>query len=374
MRPYFHLRRGEFNHTWGVQDMWGLGLGLNLNRYLGAELAVDLWQESLKDPELGGASLGEESSGSLIPQLRLRYPLFHDKLVPYVVGGFGGSFCQFNDRKESGFGHNIDADSYGWAASVGAGVDYFVADNIALNLEAKQIWHSSRDVTVDDHTFAYDPSDLVATIGFRVFFEENHPKPLIGASESVPTRLYLGFSAGGSFVTDDNWNTGVDWKPNAHSWGSFIHRFGGIVGADFGRHWGVELAADGGECNVRVDGVGSVCEYVIAPIIPQVRLRLPISEGRWVPYALAGVGICYGEANDYKPSSAGVKFEAEGIYPAFTLGAGIEYFIARNISFSAETRWLYTWDHKYELDGHEARGDFSHLLFQLALRLYLIEF
>lgn len=374
LRWYMIIRRGEFNHSWGVEDSWGLGLGLNFNRYWGMELSLDTWEHKLSFDELGGDTLGELATSSFIPQLRFRYPLFKDKFVPYLVGGFGGSWYQLNDRKSAGFGRNIDADGGGWAASVGGGFDWFIADNIALNLEAKQIWHAEQDVTVDGQTFAYDPSDFMATIGFRVFFEENNPRPLVGASGRVPTRIFLGFRAGGSFPTDDHWSSDVDWDPEAAAWGAFNHHFGGSVGVDFGRHWGIELAADGGEYTVQVDGIGAVSEYAVVPIIPQLRLRLPISEGRWVPYALAGVGVCYGEANDYKASSEGVQFEAKGIYPSFALGGGIEYFLARNISFSAETRWLYTWNHKYELNGQEQRGDFSHLQLQLALRLYLMEF
>jgi len=355
--------------------MSGIGLGLNLNRYLSAELAIDLWQKQMRDPKLGGDPLGEESSSSLIPQLRLRYPFFDDKLVPYLIGGFGGSFCQFNDRQWGGFNRNIEADSYGWAATVGFGVDYFVADNIALTLEVKQIWHSSRDITVDNHTFAYDPSGLAATVGLRVFFEENHPKPLVGESEGNPTRLFLGLRAGGAVITDDNWGNGVSWEHEAKSWGGwFLHQVGGSVGADFGRYWGVELTASGGQPNIQVDGVGVVTEYALASIIPQIRLRLPISEGRWVPYALAGAGVCYGEVNDDKPPSLGHTVVGEGIYPAFAVGGGIERFIARNVSFSAEARWMYSWNHKFTFDGHETLGDYSHLEVMLALRLYLKEF
>jgi opacity protein-like surface antigen len=293
--------------------------------------------------------------------------------VPYAVGGFGGSFYQFNDRKTAGFDRTIDADGAGWAATVGGGVDWFFADNLALNLEAKQIWHSSLDVTIDGQTFSYDPSDWVATIGFRVFFEENQPRSLTGGLEDNPTRIFLGFRAGGSFLTDDQWAGGVSWEPEAVAWGPFDHSFGGSVGMDFGRHWGFELTADGSEYNAVVDGLGPVSEYVVSPIIPQVRLRLPMANGRWVPFATAGVGVCFGEANDYKPASAGIQFEGEGIYPAFTIGAGMEYFVARNISFAAETRWLYSWNHEFKLNGGEFRGDISEVQVHLALRLYLLE-
>jgi len=373
LRPYFHLRRGEFNHQWGVQDMWGLGLGLNLNRHLGVELAVDNWDKALTLSELGSSALGELSTWSFVPQLRVRYPLFNDKLVPYLVGGFGGAFHQFNDRKSFGYGRDVDANGAGWSATVGGGVDWFFADNLALNLEAKQIWLSSQDIKVDGLGYTFDPSDWVATIGFRVFLQENHPRPLIQASDAAPTRIYLGFRAGRSLATDDDWASGVTFSPESGAWGELNQHYGACIGVDLGRHWSFELAADGGEMSVDLPDVGAVCEYVVSPIMPQVRLRMPLSAGRWVPYGMAGVGICYTEANDYKAASEMVDFDASGIYPALSVGAGIEYFLARNLSLSAETRWLYSWGHEFTLDGDDFRGDVSHLQFLLALRLYLFE-
>jgi opacity protein-like surface antigen len=88
---------------------------------------------------------------------------------------------------------------------------------------------------------------------------------------------------------------------------------------------------------------------------------------------MGGVGICYGEDNDVKPASEGQQFEATGIYPAAAVGGGLEWFIARNISLSAETRWFTTWNHQYELNGREERGGFSNLQVLLGMRIYLFE-
>jgi hypothetical protein len=67
LRPYFHLRRGEFNNKWGVDDMWGLGLGLNLNRHLGVELTLDTWDHGLAAPQAGGSTVGEVATSSIVP-------------------------------------------------------------------------------------------------------------------------------------------------------------------------------------------------------------------------------------------------------------------------------------------------------------------
>jgi opacity protein-like surface antigen len=120
--------------------------------------------------------------------------------------------------------------------------------------------------------------------------------------------------------------------------------------------------------------LGGLSEYGITTLLPQLRVRYPLGEGRWVPYLTAGFGLAYGEENDVKAASEGHALESNGIYPAFGLGGGAEYFIARNLSLSLESRWLYTWDHEYTLDGATGRGDFSHLQLLFGLRMYFIEF
>jgi hypothetical protein len=43
--------------------------------------------------------LAESGGVALAPQVRLRNPLFHNRLVTYVVGGADMAFTDFNDRK-----------------------------------------------------------------------------------------------------------------------------------------------------------------------------------------------------------------------------------------------------------------------------------
>ncbi len=372
-RPYLLIRRGEFNYLWGMQDAWGLGAGLNLSRHWGLELGVDNWDDSLKDPYLG--TIGEQGIGAATVQARFRYPLFRDRFVPYVIAGVGGALYQFNDRKENGFGHDIDTDGYGFVATFGGGLDYFIADNIALNLEGKYLAFDPIEISVDGRSYDYDASNFAATIGLRVFLRENEPKPMAETDEKVPTRLYLGAHLGGSFLTDGSWASGVSLTSESQAWGGVFNQHQGmILGANFGESWGIELDAGGGEYTAEADGIGGLSEYAYAGVVPHLRLRWPMSDGRWVPFVRAGAGICYAEDNDVKPGVEGHDWKATGIYPALSVGGGIEYFIARNISFSAETRWFYTWGHEFELDGRKGSGDFSNLQLLLGMRLYLIEF
>lgn len=84
------------------------------------------------------------------------------------------------------------------------------------------------------------------------------------------------------------------------------------------------------------------------------------------------MGIAYGEINDASDASAAYRVGAKGIRPALGVGAGVERFIASNVSFSADVRWIYTWDHAIKVaDGPSQRGDFSAVLFTIGFRAYL---
>jgi len=157
--------------------MWGVGAGVNLGRHWGVELAIDTWEDSLRDSVVG--TVGEVAVGSFTAQVRYRYPLMHDRLVPYAVLGLGGARYEFNDRKPAGFGTDIQADGYGFAATAGAGLDFFVADNIALNLEVKYLAFDPLEVSVDQRAQSYDMSTWAATVGLRVFLDENRPRPMV---------------------------------------------------------------------------------------------------------------------------------------------------------------------------------------------------
>ena len=65
---------------------------------------------------------------------------------------------------------------------------------------------------------------------------------------------------------------------------------GASVGVNVNRYWGFELAAEGFERRLRLDGK-ALGEYLLLPLVPQVRVRYPLLGGRLTPYALAGVGV-----------------------------------------------------------------------------------
>ena len=374
-RPYLRFHSGDVSPLWGVDDLWSLSLGANFNRHLGAELTLDYFERD-RDLEPYG-TLGEVSAWNVVPYFRLRQPMLKDRLVPYLIGGIGPSFLQFNDRraKSALADKAIDIEGMTFAVGVGAGVEYFIADNVTFGIEGKYLWVNPLEGQVEGKTFDVDMSSAIFTFGLRVYFNENNPRPLATQDPARPNRFYFGWRVGGFVMTDRDWTSGVTWVPEPAAKGQMGQNGALALGADFGEHWGVELTADSLEPSLRLSGVGTIAEYGMGAVIPHLRLRYPLGRGRWVPYVMAGVGITYAEYNDAKPPGLGLKVDSKGIYPALGVGAGLEYFVVRNFSLNADARWLYTWDHEIKIaDTLKGTGDFSAVQFNLGFRVYLFDF
>jgi len=369
-RGYLDLRGADTNPLTDIHDAWGIGLGLNLNRYVGLELAGDNFEKSL---EPGGYEpLGEYAVWSFVPQIRLRYPMLKGRLVPYVIGGVGGAFTQFNDRKPAGFGLNIKTDSAALMGAFGGGIEYFVMDNISVGFEMKYLASSDQEVRVDGKSYGISASAPLMMVSVRLHYPENKPAPLAESLERVPSRFYAGLRAGGAIPVHNEVFPGIKVEPEPPAYGGTLNQlFGVSVGANFGRHWSAELSLDGFETVINLDGVGSIGEYAVSAIIPQARLRYPLLEGRLMPYAVGGVGLGYSEFNDRKPSGADVKIDGNPYGVSGLLGVGIEYFVTSNIAFNFETRYLFSRGQTIEIDGGPERvGNFDSVLFSLGLRVF----
>ena len=75
---------------------------------MGFELSGDFYELFVDTPMFG--DVGELGTLALIPQVRVRYPLFNDRLTPYLIAGAGVALTQFNDLKGPGFG----LANFGW--------------------------------------------------------------------------------------------------------------------------------------------------------------------------------------------------------------------------------------------------------------------
>ncbi len=370
LRGYFRFSSGDVEPLWGVDDHWSLGLGVNFNRYVGAELAFDYYLKDWGKPE----PIGEASSYHFIPEIRLRYPLWHDRLVPYVIAGIGPSWVQGKDVKSPFFGQTVSLESYTYSFAAGAGIEYFIQDNVTFDLEGRYIWVNSVNGTLNGQPQPVDLSAPLFTFGLRVYFDENKPRLLVSESKESVARVYFGVRAGADWLTDDRWVSGVRLRPEQSAWGKVASQTGGLLaGIDLGNNFGVEIAGDHINHLIEVNGLGRVAEYGQGWVTANLRVRFPYR--RWSPYVYAGGGMAYGEFKDYQPASAGLTLQGEQIHPAVNVGGGVEYFILRNFSVNADLRWAYTWDQSFGIEKYLAKqtGDYSIFAATLGFRVYLFE-
>lgn len=152
------------------EQVIGVSVGLNLGRYLGVEIAGDGWERNMR---LGGRTIGEFAMYTGLPMLRARYPpLLDGRLTPYALAGLGIGYTEFNDRKRPGFGLDIGGTSWGVVGGVGVGLEYFVANNIAIGIETKYIISRDQEVRLNGRRQSLELDTLLATAGIRLLFPE----------------------------------------------------------------------------------------------------------------------------------------------------------------------------------------------------------
>lgn len=374
LRYYLHLRGQDTNPLTGVHDHWGLSLGANLGRHWGLELSADTLERRVKQ---AGRTLGEYAVAALVPQVRLRYPLLDDRLVPYVVGGVGVAFTDFNDRKPRMPPISIKGTEQSLlVGTVGAGLEYYFADNLAVGVEAKYLVAGDTTLRLDGARHSQQVESLFTTLGLRLLVPEHRPHPPVAPGEPAPRRLYFGIRLGAAIASDTSAFSNVEIRPEPPAYfGSCNQFFGVALGMDFGRYLGVELAADGYEVVLAAPTGGSLAEIAVLHAIPQIRLRYPLLDGRLVPYAIGGVGLGYAERNDRKGAGIGLDIETSTIGIAAAVGAGAEYFVASNIAVGLEARYLTNRGHTVQINGgREAAGHYDAVTVALTLRVVLAQF
>ena len=324
-----------------------------------------------------GTTLGEFGVVALVPQLRLRYPFLGDRLVPYLVAGIGVAFTDFNDRKPVVPRVSIDdAEQTRLVGTVGAGIEYYFADNLAVGVEVKYLAAGDTTLRIDGARESQQVASLFTTLGLRLLVPEHRPQPPVALGEPAPRRLYLGVRAGAAISTDTDAFSNVDIRPEPPAYFGTGNQFWGVaLGMDFGRYLGVELAAEGYEAVLATSALGSLTEVAVYSIVPQLRLRYPLLDGRLVPYAIGGVGASYVEKNDTKQPGMDLDIETSTWGLAAAVGAGVEYFVASNIALGLEARYLTSRGHTIQINGGpEASGHYDAVTVALTLRVVLAQF
>jgi opacity protein-like surface antigen len=81
-------------------------------------------------------------------------------------------FAEFNDRKAPAIGVKIDSKGYSVVGSLGAGIEYFVANNIAVGLETKYVFFRGQDFEIAGRRGKAEVDSLLMLFGLRVYFPE----------------------------------------------------------------------------------------------------------------------------------------------------------------------------------------------------------
>lgn len=145
------------------------------------------------------------------------------------------------------------------------------------------------------------------------------------------------------------------------------------LGANLDYHFGLELAFDTFQETVEAPKLGAVAEMSIQHLTPQIRIRYPLGDGRWVPYLLAGPGLTFLTLNDGKPEGFGHDIKGNTTQFSAVFGIGLEYYVADNITFSIEGKYEWVKDTPIYVDGVRHDMDFSAALIMFGVRAYLFE-
>jgi opacity protein-like surface antigen len=354
-------------------------IGMNIGRYLGLEIAGDFYESDLEAPGVG--KIGEYTVWTVMPQVRLRYPLMDDRLAPYLFGGAGLGVSEFSDKTAAALDPavpQIGGDDTNLAFALGGGLDYFIADNIALNAELKYVSHDA-EIEVGSRDVSTDLDSLLLLGGLRLFFP-GPPRQITGpemhrrSSDAWSTKVYIDLRIGFPYTLDESIAEGLELARD-----QVEQVIGASIGFDLHRYFGLEFAVDHYERALlatpalgMVSGDTKIGEYDVWSFIPQARIRYPLLNYILVPYLQIGAGVSRTEVNDRVPLEPSVTvpdFNAEKTSFIASIGAGLEYFVADNMAVGAQARYLY---HRpdVEIAGVTESIDADVLLFTANLRIY----
>jgi opacity protein-like surface antigen len=185
--------------------------------------------------------------------------------------------------------------------------------------------------------------------------------PACRAADDVWPRWYGAVRLGAGVLVDTHAGAGIEVSP--------LQQANGLsLGVDLGPHVSVELAGDVFEAGLRVNG-RSIGEYGMASLIPQLRLRTPLGDGRVEAYLLGGVGVGHAEFNDRKEPGRGVSVQADDVALVGSIGAGIDYLLTDGIALGFETRYMFSRGHEVMLAGQRRDMNLDALLATAHLRL-----
>jgi len=389
---------GDVDVDGNPDDVLGGTLGYNLTRHWGLEL-----QFQGTEPDLRSASRGKIREISIITvaaAARYRWHLADDRLVPYVTGGMGMSFTDVNEDAKPGAKANTDSSTI--LGSISAGLDWFLAEDVAAGVEARYLIHPGQDAEVSfqdpgsPRTRRFTGSTNLTSVsllahltlflgqqagpeGERTLFLATH-----GPFDTAERRFYLAGLFGYDFLFDKDAGAGVKLRGKG---GDFNLTKGGTLGMNFDAHWGAEVQVLLTPLTLRTAEISKIAEVNDTAVLPTLRYRWSLLGGRLVPFVTAGVGVGFLNVNDPRvavdvPSAGGTrtvrspKWDPDTPLFVGSVGAGVEYFLNRHFSVGAFLPFHFYPDTDVTVrypDGTTATGsaNFSGFIANLQLKAYL---
>lgn len=370
-RAYLGVRIGESNPITKANDVAAVSIGADLDRYLGFELSFDAYELFLPTSRNGpNAELGIEG---LLPQVRLRYPLLGDRLVPYVLLGGGLAIAQINDAPVptvwAGSGSLTSLRAMG---AFGGGLEYFLSNDIAFGVEGKYYLTGQKTYDAAGNKQTVDMNAGVLTFGLRMFYPEIGVDEGALAARRSAYRSYVDVRFGGAVRMAGDVFPGIHTEPEQSMLGSnFAPYYAVGIGVTLGRYFDIELSGQNYELRLELPG-GASTEYAVFPILVQPKLHLPLDDPRVDPYVLVGVGFDSTEVNDSEGGSH-VTGNALGVIGAF--GGGVDYFVTSDVALGLEAKYVVSRGHSIQVaDGPKLDGDLDALFVSLGVRAYLVDF
>lgn len=361
LRPYVHFRFGYENSFYhytepdagavglespSQEHAFGGSLGVDIGRHWGLELGLDYAKTDLN--EASGTKAGDYSTASVLGQVRYRFPLMDGRLVPYVLAGGGMGLGEFSGRED--FGFRVHGHDWAPLGVVGAGAEYFFADNLALTLQARYFFGFEPEVVPEGVPQSITADAVGIDAGLRVYFDSlgsgARAKSRAPATDSAERRIYIALRGGEAYFTDTDALPGLHLDRDSGLLGN------GALGVNLSRHWGAELAFEYARAQLRSPTLGRVSGYPVGSIEALARFRYPILGDRVSPYLLAGPGLAFGQSGDLDKPAGVTGFSAPTDWTAVAVfGGGVEYFVEDNVAVGIEVKRVMLFDTTVKLGG-----------------------
>lgn len=351
------------------QQLAGFSAGADWGRYWGAEFSLDTFESDIRSPNFG--KISEYNIWTAMANARFRYPIPAYRLQPYAVVGAGLTFAEANDRNvlNSNLQFNGPLDS-SFVAGVGVGLEYFLAENIALGIEVKHrfLTHANVQFLGTTETFNLDSTAFYA--GLRMYLDDGPgatapTRPPTKPADSDELRGYFVFRTGGAFVPNGDTDVGVSAQSSGVWLGSFA------AGLNFDRYWGAEVAADYAPgTELTAPPFGKVAKYSYWTMLAQMRLRYPMLNDCVSPYVLLGGGIGMAEVNKRRipvqdfPLSGGMSTS-----PVGAVGIGFDYFLTHNIAVGIEAKHIVPFRPEIKVAGQTSKVELDPVFLTAGVRL-----